>query len=105
GNNIFPQAFPSDPVVVLRVALKLATEANYHLSFLRKVPPGLLAFRAASRPERLVETARAMQPLFARAIPEHEVLLAEAGATRYLRKEGWVKRYRRDRTFRAAGRE
>jgi D-amino-acid dehydrogenase len=105
GNNIFPQAFPSDPVVVLRVALKLATEANYHLSFLPQVAPWLLAFRAASRPERLVETARAMQPLFARAIPEHEVLLAEAGATRYLRKEGWLKLYRRDRSFAGLERE
>src|SRR5437764_2988267 len=50
GNNIFPPAFPSDPVAVLRVALKQATEANYHLSFLPQVAPWLLAFRTASRP-------------------------------------------------------
>jgi D-lysine oxidase len=105
GNNIFPPAFPSDPVALLRVALKQATEANYHLSFLPQVAPWLLAFRAASRPERLVETARAMRPLFTRAIPEHEALLAEAGATRYLRKEGWLKLYRRDRTFAGLERE
>ena len=30
---------------------------------------------------------------------EHEALLAEAGALRYLRKEGWLKLYRGDRSF------
>jgi D-amino-acid dehydrogenase len=105
GNNIFPQAFPSDPMVLLRVALKLATQANYHLSFLPQVAPWLLAFRAASRPERLVETARVTRPLFARAIPEHEALLEEAGAMRFLRKEGWLKLYRSDRSFAGLERE
>ena len=47
-------------------------------------------------------TAEAMRPLFARAVAEHEALLAEAGALRYLRKEGWLKLYRSERTFRRA---
>src|ERR1700682_3467068 len=34
GNTIFPPAFPSDPAALLRIALKRATEANYHFSFL-----------------------------------------------------------------------
>src|SRR5262249_36115840 len=59
----------------------------------------LLQFRAASRPERLVETPRLMRPLFARALAAHEALLAEGGAERYLRKTGWLKLYRRDRAF------
>jgi D-amino-acid dehydrogenase len=105
GNTIFPPAFPSDPLAVLRVALKLAPEANYHLSFLPQVAPWLFAFRAASRPQRLIETVRAMRPLFARAVAEHEALLADAGATRYLRKDGWLKIYRGDRTFGALKRE
>src|SRR5258708_30373367 len=99
GNTIFPPAFPSDPIALLRVALKRATEASYHLGFLPQVVPWLLAFRAASSPQRLLETMRAMRPLFARAIPEHEALLSEAGAGRYLRKEGWIKLYRSDRAF------
>src|SRR3989442_5015280 len=101
GNTIFPPAFPSDPVALLRVALKRATEANYHLTFLPWVAPWLLKFRAASAPSRLVETARVMRPLFARALAEHEALLAEAGAMGYLRKEGWLKLYRSDRGFAA----
>ena len=101
GNTLFPQAFPSDPLALLRIALKRAPEANYHLTFLPQVAPWLLAFRAASTPRRLMETARAMRPLFARAIAEHETLLAETGASRYLRREGWLKLYRGDRAFNA----
>ena len=52
GNTIFPQAFPSNWMALLRIALKRAPEANYHLTFLPRVAPWLCAFRAASRPER-----------------------------------------------------
>jgi len=99
GNTVFPPAFPSDPIALLRIALKRAPEANYHLSFPPHVAPWLMKFRAASRPERLIETARLMRPLFARALAEHEALLAEAGAERFLRKTGWLKLYRGDRSF------
>src|SRR5437899_5209901 len=34
GNTIFPPAFPWKLSALARVALKRATEANYHLSFL-----------------------------------------------------------------------
>jgi D-amino-acid dehydrogenase len=105
GNTIFPQAFPCDWAALLRIALKRAPEANYHLTFLPKIAPWLLAFRAASRPERLMETMELMRPLFARAIAEHEALCAEAGASRYLRRSGWLKLYRGDRSFAAQARE
>jgi len=105
GNTVFPPAFPSDPVALLRVALKRAPEANYHWAFLPQVAPWLLAFRAASSPQRLIETAHVMRPIYAQAIPEHETLLAEAGATRYLRKDGWLKLYRSERAFEALARE
>ena len=101
GNTVFPPAFPSDFGALARIALKRATEANYHLSFLPQVVPWLLAFRAASRPQRLVENARLIRPLFARAVAEHETLMAEAGATHYLRKTGWLKVYRSERAFAA----
>jgi len=105
GNTIFPAAFPSSWKSLLRIALKRAPEANYQLTFLPQIAPWLLAFRAASRPERLVETARAMRPLFARAVAEHEALAAEAGADKYLRRTGWLKLYRSDASFAAQARE
>ena len=99
GNTIFPPAFPSDIGALARIALKRASEANYHFSFLPQALPWLMAFRAASRPQRLAETARLMRPLYARAVAEHEALMAEAGATHYLRKTGWLKVYRSERSF------
>ncbi len=101
GSTVLPPAFPSSLVALARVALKRASEANYHLSFLPRVAPWLLAFRAASRPDRIAETARLNRPLFAAAMPEHEALMQEADATRYLRETGWMKLYRSERAFEA----
>src|SRR5207244_4236250 len=53
GNTLFPHPFPKTLAALLRVALKRAPEANYHLSFLPQVAPWLLAYRAASRPDKL----------------------------------------------------
>src|SRR6478672_1121922 len=105
GNTIFPPAFPSHFDALLRIALKRASEANYHLSFLPHVLPWLWAFRAASRPDRLAETARLIRPLFSHAVAEHETLMAESGATHYLRKTGWLKVYRNESSFAALARE
>ena len=101
GNTVFPPAFPSDFGALARIALKRASEANYHLSFLPQIAPWLLAFHAASRPQRLIENARLIRPLFARAVAEHETLLAEAGGSHFLRKTGWLKVYRSERGFAA----
>ena len=101
GNTVFPPAFPADPGALLRIALKRAPEANYHLSFLPQILPWLLAFRAASSPARLAETARLIRPLYARAVTEHETLMAESGAAHFLRKTGWLKVYRSERAFKA----
>ena len=105
GNTVFPPAFPSSLSALLRIGLKRAPEANYHVRHLPQVAPWLLAFFAASRPRRLIETAHIMRPLFARALPEHEALLADAGATGYLRRDGWLKLYRSDASFAAIERE
>ncbi len=105
GNTIFPPAFPRGLAALARVALKRAPEANYHLAFLPKIAPWLLSYRAWSQPERLAETARVMRPLFARAVGEHEMLMAEAGAARLMRKTGWLKIYRHDESFAATEHE
>ncbi len=101
GNTVFPAAFPSDWATLARVAFKRSPLANYHLAYLPRIAPWLIAFRAASRPERLVETAQLMRPLFARAVAEHEALAREAGAERYFSRNGWLKLYRSDAAFAA----
>jgi D-amino-acid dehydrogenase len=105
GNTVFPPVFPRRLAALARVALKRAPEANYHLGFLPKIAPWLMAFRAASQPERLAETARVMRPLFRRAVAEHEALMAEADAAHLMRKTGWIKLYRHDASFAATARE
>jgi D-amino-acid dehydrogenase len=105
GNTVFPPAFPSSLSRLVRIALQRAPEASYHLRHLPQAAPWLAAFFAASRPQRLVETAHIMRPLFAGALPEHEALMADAGAGGYLRRDGWLKLYRSDAAFAALGRE
>jgi D-amino-acid dehydrogenase len=94
GSTILPPAFPASLAGLARVALKRASEANYHLSFLPKVAPWLWRFRAASQRKRIAETARLNRPLFAAAVAEHKRLMQEADALRYLRETGWLKLYR-----------
>jgi D-amino-acid dehydrogenase len=105
GNTIFPAAFPSDWRTLTKIALKHSALANYHLGFLPTVAPWLAAFRAASEPAHLLETAQLMRPLFARAVEEHTALSAEAGAERYFRRNGWLKLYRTDASFAGQRRE
>jgi len=101
GNTVFPAAFPSSLAELARIALKRSPVANYHLLHLPRIAPWLAAFRAASQPQRLIETAQLMRPLFARAVGEHEQLAAEASAERYLSHRGWLKLYRTDGAFAA----
>src|SRR5262245_11294711 len=54
GNTLFPPAFPRGLARLAGIALKRAPDANYHLGFLPRIAPWLMAFRAASSPERLV---------------------------------------------------
>jgi D-lysine oxidase len=105
GNTLLPHPFPSSLSALLRVAAKRATEASYHLSFLPQVAPWLLAYRANSALDRRIEFCELMRPLFSRAVAEHEALMAEAGAERYLRKDGWLKLYRTVAAFAATAPE
>jgi D-amino-acid dehydrogenase len=105
GNTLLPHPFPAGWLALFRIAAKQATEANYHLAFLPRVAPWLIAYRANSAFDRRLEFAELMRPLFARAVLEHEALIAESGAERYLRKEGWLKLYRSEAAFAATARE
>src|SRR5919201_1644810 len=99
GSTVYPASFPRALPKLLRAALKLSPEANYHVRVLPRILPWLLAFRAASSRERRAETARLMRPLMARAVAEHESLLAESGATRHLSRQGLLTLYRSERAL------
>jgi D-amino-acid dehydrogenase len=99
GAGVFPTAFPRSLSRILRVALKRAPEANYHLSHLPKIAGWLFSYWRESTPERLEELARLVRPLMARAVAEHETLMSEAVALRYLRRDGWLSLYRSEQGF------
>ncbi len=99
GNTYFPYPFPHKLSALLKIAFKRAPEANYHLSHLPKLAPWLFAYLRYSTGEAMLEFATTMRPLFAAAIAEHETLMREAGAERYLRTNGWLKIYRTTRAF------
>jgi D-amino-acid dehydrogenase len=101
SNTFFPYPIPK-PDRLLAIALKQATEANYHLSHIPKLIPWLLAYAKASTPEAMYRFGHAMRPLFSRASTEHEALMKEAGAEQYLRKNGWLKIYRTPEGFEKA---
>jgi D-lysine oxidase len=105
GNTLFAHAFPKGFGALLRIALKRAPEANYHLAALPGLVPWLLAYRANTRGARATEFATTMRPLYAAAVAEHEALMVEARATGYLRKTGWLKLYRSDESFASTARE
>ncbi len=99
GETLFPHAFPNDLMKLARIAAWRAPDANYHLTYLPRVASWLLAYRSWSTPERLLETAKLTRPMFAQAVPEHEMLMEESGATQLLHKTGWLRLYRSQRSF------
>lgn len=62
---------------------------------LPRFAPWLIRFLAASRPERVAETCRAMSALLGDSMAAHRALLAAVGADDLLRVQGWLGVYRR----------
>ncbi|MFY8150784.1 MAG: NAD(P)/FAD-dependent oxidoreductase, partial [Hyphomicrobiales bacterium] len=93
-SSLLPVAFPRHLGKLTDVVLGRNPGANFHWSALPALAPWLFAYYRASAPERLVATARIMQPLLSTTVAEHQDLAARAGAQRFFRDGGWVKLYR-----------
>jgi D-amino-acid dehydrogenase len=100
--SIFPYLFPRDPARLVKYALNLLPEARYHFSALPTVGPWLLRYWRASAPERVARSVAGRRPLIERSLIEHEALMQQAGAGGLLRKTGWIKLFRSEKTL-AAG--
>lgn len=105
GSALLPVAFPQDIPTLLRHALKLSAESNYHLSALPGLAPWLLRYWRNSSPAGLEATARDLRPLLDISRAEHHALAGPAGAMGLLTPTGWVKLYRTDAGFEATRRE
>jgi D-amino-acid dehydrogenase len=101
GASVFPTAFPRSLKKFIQVAMKRAPEANYHWGDLLKIAPWLYSYYRFSTLEKLKDSAVKLRPLMARSVGEHEALLQESGAMKYLRKTGWMTLYRSDAAFEA----
>ncbi len=101
--SIFPYLFPRDVRALALYAFNGANEARYRLRDLPFFAPWLARYWWESAPERALRHALAVRPLIEHSLSEHEKLMAEAGALPLMRKTGWLKLFRSEKTF-AAGR-
>jgi D-amino-acid dehydrogenase len=97
--SVFPYMFPRDFREILRYAQNRSPQVRYSLADLPSFVPWLVRYYLASSPERAKESAMAELPLIRRSLIEHEELIAQAGAGELLRRTGWIKMYRSDKTL------
>lgn len=99
ASRMLPIAFPRNVREFMRNALGLVPHSNFQWSALPAVAPFLLRYWAASRPDRLDASARALRPLLAAAPAEHATFIAEAGVPQLMRKGGLLKLFRTEQSF------
>ncbi|MFZ2103607.1 MAG: FAD-dependent oxidoreductase [Oricola sp.] len=92
--GIHPYLFPRDLRSIVEVALKLRTDADYHVSSLPAVAPFLWRYFMASNPESARRTLAANIPIFAHCLDAHQALMDEAGSTELVVKRGWIRLFR-----------
>lgn len=92
--GIHPYLFPRDWRSIAEVALKLRTDADYHISALPSVAPFLWRYFLSSNRESARRTLAANIPIFERCLDAHQALMEEAGSTGLVAKRGWIRLFR-----------
>ena len=103
--SVFPYMFPRDFSQILQYALNHSPQAHYRVSDLPHFLPWLVRYFLASSPERALRSAMAELPLIHQSLAEHEALIAEAGVGELLRRTGWLKLFRSQRSLDNAARD
>ena len=101
--SLFPYLFPREWRPLALYAINGANEARYRLRDMPYFAPFLWRYWRESAPDRAEAHARAVRPLIEHSLSEHEALMEAAGASHLLRKNGWIKLFRSEKTY-AAGR-
>ncbi|HEY2538906.1 MAG TPA: FAD-binding oxidoreductase [Stellaceae bacterium] len=101
---VFPYTFPRELGTLLSYATNNRRDAVYHLSALPRLAPWLFRYWHSATPERVERTARALAPLMARCVDEHEALIADAGAAgrNLVHHRGWLNCFRTEESLRQA---
>jgi D-amino-acid dehydrogenase len=100
--SVVPYAFPRDLASLFKYGLNRSAEVRYDLAFLPKIAPWLLQYWRHSSTKNLALATKAMLPLIERSVIEHEALMEEAGISGLMRRNGWIKVVRSQKSFDAA---
>jgi len=95
--GVYPYGFPHDFGALVRYGFNRTIDAYYHFSALPTLAPFLLKYWHHSRPARHAEQARKYSKLIEHCVREHDALAQEAGATGFIRRNGWMKVFRTER--------
>jgi D-amino-acid dehydrogenase len=100
--GVIPYTFPREFGTILSYAMNHRRDAVYHLSTLPRIAPWLFRNWQNATPARMDRSARALAPLMARCVDEHEALIAEAGdaARALVRPNGWIRCLRTEESLR-----
>ena len=99
---VIPYTFPRQLGVVLSYAMNNRRDAVYHLSALPRIAPWLFQYWRNAAPERVEQSMRALAPLMAQCVNEHDALIAEVGsaAQSLVDHRGWLNCCRTEKTLR-----
>src|SRR5262249_10442427 len=78
--SVIPYTFPREFGVVLSYAMNNRRDAIYHLSALPRIAPWLFQYWRNASSERCERSIRALAPLMAQCVKEHDALIAEVGS-------------------------
>ncbi|MDE2363063.1 MAG: FAD-binding oxidoreductase [Hyphomicrobiales bacterium] len=97
--------FPRDIGTIARTVLGLNAAARIDWAALPQTLPWIARYFFESAPARAALHARYALPLIERCLSEHMELASAANATALIRKSGWIKAFRSERTLAAGARE
>jgi D-lysine oxidase len=104
SEGVIPYTFPREFGTILSYALNRRSDVVYQLAALPRLAPWLFRYWLNAAPERIERSARALAPLMAHCVEEHDALIAAAGdaAAGLMRHNGWIRCLRTEESLRQA---
>ena len=104
SEGVIPYTFPREFGTILSYALNRRSDAVYRLAALPRIAPWLFRYWQKGTSERIERSARALAPLMAHCVQEHDALIAAAGdpAGALVQHKGWIRCLRTEESLRKA---
>src|SRR6516164_11238592 len=104
SEGVIPYSFPREFGVILSYAMNHRSDVVYHLAALPRIAPWLFRYWQNGTSERIERSARALAPLMAQCVQEHDALIAEAGdaAGALVQHKGWIRCLRTEESLHQA---